>query len=270
MGHIYSQAQTVIAWMGDDPHVAAFLRGCLSSVYTERQPSDQVNTEHSCTHIAIPCGTCRFCFDVDWTVRQYDLIKHFCNHAYWKRAWITQELLLGRKVHLLAQRTVLPFAKHKPILFRKNSLKLHMWMRMLHHDSYTDLTRLDHVIKELSGERRFHGVIDNLELYGDKFCSDARDVIYSLIAVSVDGAKLRVDYDCSLVQLARDVLRLEQGRLCIWRAHTVIRALIIHISPLASDAATFLIDITTQRLRSLQHTPSCEQCGVEHSLGAQQ
>jgi hypothetical protein len=110
---------------------------------------------------------------------------------------------------------------------------------------------------------------ENLELCGNKFCVDTHDLAYSLISVSVDGAKLKVNYSLSPTELARDFLSLEQGKLCILRAYMAMKTFKAHASPLLVMDASFLFETTTEKLTSLRRLQTCPKCGVDYNMRSQ-
>lgn len=153
-------------------------------------------------------------------------------------AWITQELLLSRELHLFAQEALFPFVKLclKPLLENNICSPRGFWSKVA---SPGNLYGLRLIMEEISGAGKPIGLAENLEMYGEKLCEETRDLAYSLVSVSVDGAKLEVNYSLSPIELAREVLFLEQGKLCIWRAFMVMQTLKVHASPLSGMDASF-------------------------------
>jgi len=82
MGMIYKNAQQVIAWMGDEPHVA--------SMFREMNSHGDRSTFGSFENLPTPCHRVQKSFP------------RVTSNGYWNRAWITQEMLLARHLYLLA------------------------------------------------------------------------------------------------------------------------------------------------------------------------
>jgi len=78
MGVIFSRAKKVVSWLGDDVNIAKFLRIVSKDL-----------AEHSGTTIFIQPGLGLSFY-------------HLCVAEYWDRAWITQEVVLARKITLIA------------------------------------------------------------------------------------------------------------------------------------------------------------------------
>lgn len=114
---------------------------------------------------------------------------------YWRRAWITQEVALARKVTLCAEDKELDFA-----LLNCNDTLSPPAIRTLSPKQ----------TRTLKGR----SLIYLIDMF-DKACHDRRDRIYSLLALCGDGSDLRVDYNSSLVTLAKKTLRSCKRSFCL-------------------------------------------------------
>ncbi|KAF2825341.1 HET-domain-containing protein, partial [Ophiobolus disseminans] len=169
MGSIYSRAKNVIAWIGNDTDIVLLFQLVHDSIRGDSVP-----------------------FDRDPRL----LIEKLENHVYWKRAWITQELLLARSLDFLA----------REVLVSMNSIREKSIGQVgIVPALYDSLGRL---LRNIRNDRGLAPkLIDTIDIFSHKVCADPRDMAYSLIPVSLDGSKLQVDYDCSLSELARNILR---------------------------------------------------------------
>ncbi|KAF2825342.1 hypothetical protein CC86DRAFT_419312 [Ophiobolus disseminans] len=61
--------------------------------------------------------------------------------------------------------------------------------------------------------------------FREKECSDAHDLGYSLTSLSSDGAKLPVDYGCSITKVIKNVLRLSGNCMCMCKALLILESL---------------------------------------------
>jgi hypothetical protein len=99
-----------------------------------------------------------------------------------------------------------------------------------------------------------------------KECSDRRDLVYSLLAISCDGGRVKVDYDISITQLSRDILHLYEQEACAWRVMTVLHALRIPEETAAyldhHDAELDSPFVEVQALRLLHQTDVCYSCSA--------
>ena len=78
------------------------------------------------------------------------------------------------------------------------------------------------------------GLLDNIYRFHYKECSDQRDRVYSLLAMSQEVGRLNVDYSIDMAQVARDVLWLYKEDVCVWRTLVVLQAL--QVSETLSEA----------------------------------
>jgi hypothetical protein len=190
MGQIYSKAERIISWLGTGLDLAAFL--------------DAAWRHSSC----------------DWRLKKQQIEQHWNsiwklhNNVYWKRAWITQELILAHTVHLLANDVAIPLLVLHDIAETLRVVHGHSF----HWHSWQPLVHVRHASTPLP-------LMVNLWHFRDKRCSDLRDAAYSLLYMSSDGDKLRVDYNCSLAEVARNVLNLYPNMICLHTAATIIRVM---------------------------------------------
>jgi hypothetical protein len=186
MGEIFSKAEFVIAWMGMNLNIAFFIA----------DPAREFRSET---------------MDARKYFRHFQGSMDFFHSVYWERAWITQEVRLAKRVYCLATATAgalrsLGFKQHLD-MFRKQDQG-----KQLFRDTVTWSHKSDRLL-------------DNLCRFGKKNCSDRRDLVYSLLAISRDGGRLRVDYNLSRSQLAHDILWLYEQGVCIWHVREVLQTL---------------------------------------------
>jgi hypothetical protein len=158
MRKIYSQAQHVISWFGDDSRTARLLR-------TVRE-----------THLVgiIPSTRTQSFNDTLWLK----------NHRYWTRAWITQEVCLAKSLLLLAKRDLVTLDVLQEL--GDNIEKQHG------HTIYRSFWGPMHDIRENSNTR---SLLENLWRFRDKRCKDQRDLVYCLLDMSGIDEKNRFPVD---------------------------------------------------------------------------
>ena len=216
MGWIYSNAAQVISWLGDNPNLASL----LLAISHEGDARELLASEDS------------------W------LVGLFCYDVYWKRAWITQEVHLARNLHLLSQDASIPLTALERV-----ATKMEKRSRTWQYNA------LEKFVSKLQRKDKSVTLLENIWSFQNKECSDARDLVYSLISLSVDGARLHVDYGCSITQVAKNVLRLYESSMCFCKASVVVRALRLY-SLLPYDPALLWIeahDVSTAPTTRCQH-----------------
>lgn len=234
MGHIYSHAEQVVAWLGNQPKVANLFVYFLDD-------------------LATATGA---------TLEQEDFLKAFCEDQYWKRAWITQELLLGNAVFLLAQGVMIHLAHLHRFVANIDINEFdpdYLFGSSPERDIIQKAFKL--LVEGIVRGGTSLNLIENIELYGHKLCADPRDLAYSLLSVSNDGTKLQVDYDYDIFKLAKDIMSMSESSLCIKRAAVVARGLNIDRAGSGVDADVSIIEVEASSM--LRHISPCEQCGEE-------
>jgi hypothetical protein len=177
MGTIFSSAREVLAWLGHAKIIAKHL--------TEVAKYETTNmSSYSGEHWA------------------------FLGSSYWTRAWITQEVLLARRVTLCAGHAELNTTRL--LLLCQQGYRLPSTIRDL-IDLTTNLKRPSLI--RLLVEHRW------------KECHVPRDRIYSLLSVCGEGSDLRVDYQVSNEEVFLETIRSCAQSLCFCSVACVALAL---------------------------------------------
>ncbi|KAH7088446.1 heterokaryon incompatibility protein-domain-containing protein [Paraphoma chrysanthemicola] len=171
MGKMYSKALRVLAWFGKNNETCRQFRSI------------------------------RRCRDVD-LVRRSDareIVAEFCQDAYWRRAWITQETVLARELWYMT---------HEEAVSNDNVWRGFGPARQNFSPGsargYLPEYKALYDIRERYMART---LVENILLYHEKECADARDKVYSLLSISTDGVKIEADYNISTSELAKSVCR---------------------------------------------------------------
>jgi hypothetical protein len=170
MGLIYSRATEVISWLGNDKVIAVFLESMSK-------------------------GESLHYLDGPYAYRFY-------SSEYWNRAWITQEVALGRLVVL-----------------RAGAAKLDASLLELENRDY--MSRIASLSPKNTHTLRGRSLIYLMELFKLKESRIPRDRVYSLLALCGDGSELQVDYNKPHELLAQDILRCCEQSFCLCSIRTV-------------------------------------------------
>jgi hypothetical protein len=263
MGQIYSRAHNVVAWIGDDPDIARLFRFAQDSMLFTPTGFNRGHEQLFMDHLLWDSNQHSMHAQEDPFAQDHSLsteillsgqdprllIEKLENHIYWTRAWITQELLLARSLYFFAQNISTSMDDICRQKAGRNGIVFILWM------SLEKLT---------SGNRRGQDLtrlMDNIEMFRYKECSDPRDMVYSLISVSSDGHKLEANYGCSLAELARNVLRVNAAEICLHGAFLLLQVLRLDKALSESDAMGFLIE--TDGPVTARHIAPCFQCGED-------
>jgi len=241
MGRIHEGAQRVIAWMGDDVDLATLL-----------QPGLRYSGQDKRTHDCEP----RHSIVIVRAGERYLNLASFCNNVYWKRAWVTQETLLVRKLYLVAQDCMISLETIRslaPTIIGKDA---EFWRP------------LGELLSRISKpkDQIWPRLIENLELYRGRGCYHARDRASSLVTVSQEGWRLRVDYGSSRIAVARDIMCASETDLCLRRASFVLESLEID-----KGAADFELDvpfIQVEASDTVRHIAPCFRCSDDSTMAS--
>jgi hypothetical protein len=129
------------------------------------------------------------------------VFKAFRDASYFSRAWITQELVLARSIVLAAGSFELDTLELPVSLFKKV------------HD-YLHLSGFQ-ILSPKRVELRGQDLIDLLRMHTTKQSREARDRVYSLLALCDSVHGLVVDYDLSDQEVAAQVLTACHSSFCL-------------------------------------------------------
>ncbi|KAH7068342.1 heterokaryon incompatibility protein-domain-containing protein [Paraphoma chrysanthemicola] len=180
MGLIFSRATTVVSWLGSDLAIARFLHFTRTGTYQYPNGLDTFNQS-----------------------------------PYWKRAWITQEIALARKILFVARNMVLnsdQLPEPTPVDYYMGALMTN-WNQYLETFFYIRNLPKDTNLFQLLSKSR------------NKKCGQPRDRIFSLLALCCDGASVHVDYSKSNAPLAWDILNSCKYAFCLCSMYSVHHAL---------------------------------------------
>jgi hypothetical protein len=177
MGQIYAGAQEVISWLGDKKYIADFLR-------------------------EVPTGR--------WTAEN---MWSFSFSPYWGRAWITQEIILGRRLKIMAGQHILSFDQLPQVQSATS-------------DTTIRYNRVLERIKSLRDRMQHSGGLGNaliplLDEFRWQQCSLHRDRAFSLLALCRESAGLRVDYGSSDAVFGAKLLQCCNESFCLCSIHIV-------------------------------------------------
>jgi len=193
---------------------------------------------------------------------------HVANNAYWKRAWVTQEILLATALKVMAGEHVIDFSSLTHACM--TTVKM-MPADPLKEYAYLLLQRQPNDAKDIFS-RSFplkekweyaYPLLTLLRYFSGKCCALRRDRIYSLLALCKGGDKIRVDYDGPDNKLIMQVLDAYKEEMCFCTTSTIARIVkgpdFPHLER-DSYAATVMHGFRLQAYSSdLEVCPSCSQ-----------
>lgn len=218
MGEIYSRANMVIAWLGDDVSVeralahfrAAGSRMAVTSVMKRiRGLATQDGARDYKDHKRIRSLAKEA--DAKPSTGFVEALA-----GYWSRAWITQEIALASRFKFLARETEwdLSTACDKEIgLARYNNRS---------YESFVTQVLVTATERYEIGSK---SLLSLLCRFRDKNCFLPRDRIFSLLSLCSEGTRIDVDYGISDVRLLCRVLRASKNLQCLCPAAVGIYAL---------------------------------------------
>ncbi|KAH7385518.1 heterokaryon incompatibility protein-domain-containing protein [Phaeosphaeria sp. MPI-PUGE-AT-0046c] len=245
MGRIYSNAESVLVWLGDDPTVTRVLQRVNESAIESR------SDEYADLRRHVPFWMSRPIIDFElrslgarpidptinsWRTSHYPnvlddttgkaekLFEPFIVHNYWSRAWVTQEILLAQRTVVLAG--VEAHGLIALAMIYRSAVQYHGDSAF---ESIIDVIfrKEDRVIEHNPFGQGLEnwGLVNLLHRFRHKECAIRRDRVYSLLALAEEAAALNVDYNIPEEQVLRQVLNLRESSICLCSVATVAQAL---------------------------------------------
>lgn len=191
MGRIYSSASVVYVWLGKSPAVAPVAR----SLANWETPSF-----------------------ADLDLRRFEVLRAYLyNNEYWTRAWISQEIILAREVVFfldsepIGMRHLLPSMRSYYVLTGDKAQRVPF-------EQYTGF---------MDGETSLVGMelIDLMHHFRENRCRVPQDRVFSLLSLCSVSSRVPVDYEMSLVDVARSILAQCSLALCLCDVVIVLHTL---------------------------------------------
>jgi hypothetical protein len=191
MGQIYTHASSVLIWLGASK---GGLKKSLDTLETlQLNPAERFDSR----------------------MRNVGELMPFAYNQYWSRAWIVQECVLARKLQIrCGSRKTRERCLRKLYAYLK-AIELHIW--------YSPVYRV------LKARTKWHDAAGRLyfELCDDQDprseCSDARDRIYSKVAIMDPSKNIVPDYNKSAIELFTELADHQVP----WNQHRAVRLLLL-------------------------------------------
>jgi hypothetical protein len=179
MRQIYSNAESVSVWLGEDDPVTN--SNTAMNYLTIREPY-----KHLHSHLF-------------WNQRQAKAVLALCNRPYWTRMWIVQEILLAKDITIYCGPKAMSWQHFQN--FFNDIVKLPaVWKQ---HFPITPVLKSPaaNIVKAKTTWDGQQSLTSLLRLCRDQQSTDIRDKIYALHGLANDTVDLKIDYGISVEDL---------------------------------------------------------------------
>ncbi|KAK6343394.1 hypothetical protein TWF730_010983 [Orbilia blumenaviensis] len=201
MQEVYGKATDVIVWLGEEEEESDLVFDVL-----EKSSFDRFGLNG-------PDGG-PISFD-NWYNKDGDAplqaLNKLCHRMYWKRVWITQEIILAKHATLHCGARKAPW----------ETLVYHLYGIRRYHDDRTAIEADDYeretelpespcfdLVKIQINIRRTRSTLaDMMEKCPDRLCKHPRDKIYGLLSIVTDGQDICPDYEKDIGQVYFEVIQ---------------------------------------------------------------
>lgn len=205
MGTIYSKAVQVVVWLGFSPGVERALTFWAEVGALNPQTEVEASKLWDSRKEQKPQQ-----FRVDW--------EELASNQYWSRAWITQEILLARKLSILVNNFEMEPARcsSSGLAYPNvSSIKQASWTEDASWNQ--NMYLFNTYIQVMCGRKKILGesLVNILHQLPRKGSWLPRDRIYSLRSVASDGARIRIDYGSTDSQVLINLLEVFRRSMCL-------------------------------------------------------
>jgi len=181
MGAIYTAAAHVLVWLGSSSNIADFFRAWNQRCKSKNQVSSSISAEGELRKVEaewVENGLVeRGSIEAGWV--------QLAKHAYWTRAWITQEVAHSRSLSLLADIVE---------IFDLQGIAPHPWFAITNADV---IFPVQINIAQQHRTRPGDSLSSLLRRLPYQECQTPRDRVYSLLGLAEEGTQIMVDYGSS-------------------------------------------------------------------------
>jgi hypothetical protein len=196
MGSISAQAQLVVSWLG--------------YMQTRSRPLP-VNRRYR--YVSSTNG-----------LRELEYWTWIANNEYWSRAWITQEIILARRISI---RTGSVAHTLEQCRWSKRYYESAAFKFFYDYNGYRDM-----IMRRSLALLLFH-------LRANK-CSIARDRIFSLLSICSEKGRIQVDYESPVFQFVYQVLSVSSCTVCVCTTMNILGILRLEIDQLSANDLALL------------------------------
>jgi hypothetical protein len=187
MGRIYSAAQSVLVWLGEEADNSAalfdFLNRSTAAGATQRsQTSNQIDNR------------------TFWTS-----FKRLCQREYWKRVWIVQEVILARKIEILCGDRRMPWEKLESACLKSEKMPSIRSAASKVCRKSINTSNFGLFIRQRASKQR-KSLQELVRVYANSESTNARDAIYGLIGLACAGHEL--NYSAGVETIYAEVMEL--------------------------------------------------------------
>jgi len=184
MGDIFSQASNVLIWLGKDSNVEVYKQYC-SIRPTNSLPQARNEHEYHCYRSdRIPIIRNRSAY--------LELLSALHN-PYWKRLWVVQEILLARQAWVICGNRLVSVDDIRVTGDLRSRLTKEGYFHNI--PSHDDLERSPIAMIIARASQRRHKLSDLITALPHQECSELRDKVYGLLAMTDLRGTFQVDYE---------------------------------------------------------------------------
>lgn len=200
MSQIYSQADTVLIWLGDDPS------GVCGVLATEKFPKETHRWVRRVCNVLESETLPRECYKRLRQVRKIwwkggrpvkAAIKDISERPYWNRVWVIQEYSLARRIVIWFD-----------VAGNLSAEALNKWLEYWREEMDYSLA-FNSFADRMQRPNRRRRMVDLIQWYQEAECSDPRDRLYALLGLADDrdDMQIEIDYSITMDELCAKVKR---------------------------------------------------------------
>jgi hypothetical protein len=217
MPKIYSQAQSVLIWLGEN---VSGLEGVGESILQAQtllptEAIDKKMLQEASDGLLEGVATNRRNNQMNWLDHDWESIAELLSRPWFRRKWVIQETVLAREATVICGEIVFPWKNLAALALRLTQLGLVSLLTV-----GVTMSRPLHNISILMLLQHYHDVLtlfDAVHATSNFLCGDARDHVFALLSLVKDASLIQPDYTLTAGELFQKfaVYCLERGEFNI-------------------------------------------------------
>ena len=239
MGTIFAKAKMLITWLGCKPELERPLHllglgenqtqwaACMNFYQRERHKITIQDYVSLASGTATPSKSAKFLKEAE----TFTFYVALADHEYWRRAWVTQEIMLAKAIYIVAGNAILDY----PSLVNFTRCCVHVYS----NSHFEQFARLMLVQKDYFERRAMvtgrvlisdswmnnWGLVNLLHHFENKSCTIRRDMVYSVLSLSREAETLKVNYQSPMSEVMWQIMNICEDSLCLCTVAVLVRAL---------------------------------------------
>jgi len=239
MGTIFAKAKMLVTWLGDEATLESSMHilglgeeqtqwEICRSFYERKYYKPAVQAYVS---LASPPSTALISTQYLQDAQNSTFYTALAAHEYWRRAWVTQEIMLAKAIYVIAGNAILDYpslvkaTRSCPRINPESHFEQFTRLMLVQEDYFNRKHLATGRILISDSWMNNWGLVNLMHHFGDKCCTVRRDMVYSVLSLSREAETIKVNYQSPIIDMVRQVLEVCKDSVCLCAVAVLVRSL---------------------------------------------